>query len=172
MKVVCFGDSNTWGYDPKGYLGGRYDHPWPEILAEKLHCTVINWGENGREIPGNAVDFPADTDLLIIMLGTNDAQDGMHDTEDIQDPYNNLISYEPLFETFYQYIIDGVKSANPNALIYLVTPVPVRNCIWRKHQEKYLLQIPMLKLRLSARTMDFSLYLTTGDRGFESRINW
>ena len=72
MKVVCFGDSNTWGYDPKGYLGGRYDHPWPEILAEKLHCTVINWGENGREIPGNAVDFPADTDLLIIMLGTND----------------------------------------------------------------------------------------------------
>ena len=80
-------------------------------------------------------------DIYIIMLGTNDAQDGMHDTEDIQDPYLNMISFEPMFETFYQYIIDSVKSANPNALIYLVAPIPVRNCIWRRHQEKYLLQI-------------------------------
>ena len=72
MKIICFGDSNTWGYDPRGYFGGRYDHPWPELLAEKLRCTVINWGENGREIPASAVDFSADADLLIIMLGTND----------------------------------------------------------------------------------------------------
>lgn len=24
MNVVCFGDSNTYGYDPRSYLGGRY----------------------------------------------------------------------------------------------------------------------------------------------------
>lgn len=59
MKVVCFGDSNTYGYDPGGYIGGRYDHPWPALLAEKLGCTVLNWGDNGREIPAKAVDFPA-----------------------------------------------------------------------------------------------------------------
>ena len=76
MKIICFGDSNTWGYDPRGYFGGRYDHPWPELLAEKLRCTVINWGETGREIPAKAVDFPADADLLIIMLGTNDLLQG------------------------------------------------------------------------------------------------
>lgn len=72
MKIICFGDSNTYGYDPRGYLGGQYDHPWPEILAEKLGYTVLNWGENGRQIPVAAVAFPADTDLLTIMLGTND----------------------------------------------------------------------------------------------------
>ena len=72
MKVVCFGDSNTYGYDPRGYFGGRYDWPWPKILAEKLPCTVLNWGENGREIPAKALDLPADTDLLMVMLGTND----------------------------------------------------------------------------------------------------
>ena len=72
MKVVCYGDSNTYGYDPRGYFGGQYDAPWPELLAEKLGFSVLNWGENGREIPGRTVDFPADTDLLIIMLGTND----------------------------------------------------------------------------------------------------
>ena len=72
MKIICFGDSNTYGYDPRGYFGGQYDHPWPEILSEKLGCTVGNWGENGRGIPARAVDFPEETDLLIIMLGTND----------------------------------------------------------------------------------------------------
>lgn len=76
MKILCFGDSNTWGYDPRGYFGGRYDHPWPELLAEKLGCTILNWGENGREIPASAMDFPADTDLLIVMLGTNDLLQG------------------------------------------------------------------------------------------------
>ncbi len=72
MKIICFGDSNTYGYDPRGYFGGQYEHPWPELVAEILHCTVINWGENGREIPVKAMDLPTDTDLLIIMLGTND----------------------------------------------------------------------------------------------------
>lgn len=72
MKIVCYGDSNTYGYDPRGYFGGQYDHPWPEVLAEKLGCTVLNQGENGREIPARAVDYPSDTDLLIITLGTND----------------------------------------------------------------------------------------------------
>ena len=33
MKIICLGDSNTYGYDPRGYFGGRYDHPWPELLA-------------------------------------------------------------------------------------------------------------------------------------------
>lgn len=72
MKIICYGDSNTYGYDPRSYLGGRFDRPWPEILAEKTGWQVINQGENGREIPKTAVSFPADTDLLIILLGTND----------------------------------------------------------------------------------------------------
>ena len=72
MKILCFGDSNTWGYDPRGYFGGQYEDPWPELLARKLGCTVLNWGENGREIPGEGMAFPADADLLILMLGTND----------------------------------------------------------------------------------------------------
>jgi len=72
MIILCFGDSNTWGYDPRGYFGGQYDHPWPELLKKKINGSVLNWGENGREIPVRPVDFPADLDLLIIMLGTND----------------------------------------------------------------------------------------------------
>ena len=78
MNVICFGDSNTYGYDPRSYLGGRYDvdSRWVDILAEETGWTVRNLGENGREIPTSAPDFPADTDLLIVMLGTNDLLQG------------------------------------------------------------------------------------------------
>ena len=73
MKVICFGDSNTYGYDPRGYFGGRYDADsrWVDILATETGWTVCNMGQNGREIPSVVPALPADTDLLIVMLGTN-----------------------------------------------------------------------------------------------------
>ena len=78
MNVICFGDSNTYGYDPRGYFGGRYDADcrWVDILAAETGWTVSNLGQNGREIPSSAPAFPAGTDLLIVMLGTNDLLQG------------------------------------------------------------------------------------------------
>lgn len=78
MNVICFGDSNTYGYDPRGYLGGRYDadNRWVDILAAKTGWTIFNMGQNGREIPFSASAFPADADLLIVMLGINDLLQG------------------------------------------------------------------------------------------------
>lgn len=78
MNVVCFGDSNTYGYDPRSYLGSRYDSDsrWVDILAVETGWTVCNMGQNGREIPSAAPAFPDDTDLLIVMLGTNDLLQG------------------------------------------------------------------------------------------------
>ena len=74
MKVICFGDSNTYGYDPRSYFGGRYDADsrWVDILAAETGWEIRNMGQNGKEIPLIAPDFPTDTDLLIVMLGTND----------------------------------------------------------------------------------------------------
>ena len=78
MKVICFGDSNTYGYDPRSYFGGRYnaDNRWVDILAEQTGWTIFNMGQNGREIPFSAPSFPADADLLIVMLGINDLLQG------------------------------------------------------------------------------------------------
>ena len=78
MNVICFGDSNTYGHDPRGYFGGRYDPDsrWVDILAAETGWTVYNMGQNGREIPSASPAFPADTDLLIVMLGTNDLLQG------------------------------------------------------------------------------------------------
>lgn len=78
MKVICFGDSNTFGYDPRSWLGGRYDADsrWVDILAGKTGWDIQNRGQNGREIPRRPVSFPADTGLLVVMLGTNDLLQG------------------------------------------------------------------------------------------------
>jgi len=72
MNIICYGDSNTWGYDPRDPLGGQYDKSWPELLAEVSGWHVRNLGENGREVPTHSVAFPADCTLILIMLGTND----------------------------------------------------------------------------------------------------
>lgn len=78
MNVICYGDSNTYGYDPRGYFGGRYDADsrWVDILADKTGWNTKNEGINGREIPRRPLSLPNDTDLLIVMLGTNDLLQG------------------------------------------------------------------------------------------------
>ena len=78
MNVICFGDSNTYGYDPRSYLGDRYDADsrWVDILATATGWIISNMGQDGREIPSAAPAFPTDTDLLIVMLGTNDLLQG------------------------------------------------------------------------------------------------
>ncbi len=81
QKILCYGDSNTYGYDPRSYLGERYpkDVRWTGIL-EAAGWEVVNQGENGRSIPRLDWEMEAVTraiqtaepDLLLVMLGSND----------------------------------------------------------------------------------------------------
>ncbi len=84
MKLWCFGDSNTYGYDPCGFFGGRYAAPWPSVLAEKTGFEAVNDGKNGRKIPTGVHELRqfyedvenSKADMLIVMLGTNDLLEG------------------------------------------------------------------------------------------------
>jgi len=87
IKILCFGDSNTYGYDPRSFFGGRYDaaHRWVDLLAETSGWEVVNAGANGREIPrgsGEVERFVQSMsvatlpDLLLVMLGGNDLLQG------------------------------------------------------------------------------------------------
>ena len=80
-KIICYGDSNTYG--ACGFVGGRHaaDSRWTGILHDSGLYEVVNLGENGREIPSDRWEFneladflrqEPDFDLLTIMLGTND----------------------------------------------------------------------------------------------------
>ncbi|MCQ2534174.1 MAG: SGNH/GDSL hydrolase family protein [Clostridia bacterium] len=88
-RILCFGDSLTWGYNP--LTGGRHDENirWTGVLQTILGSdyVVIEEGQNGRTI---ATDDPCEGeknglkyvlpcmesqkpfDLMVVMLGTND----------------------------------------------------------------------------------------------------
>ena len=95
-RIICFGDSNTWGYNPTN--GTRYDENtrWPMVLQKLLgdDYQIIEEGQNGRTI-ANAdpwewgckcgmdyilpmVESHKPFDLLIIMLGSNDLKAKFH----------------------------------------------------------------------------------------------
>ena len=84
-KILFYGDSNTYGYDPANWQTFRYpcEQRWTSILAEKLgeEWSLIPEGMNGRQIPDLLYDRKWLTDILrplkagdvfAVMLGTND----------------------------------------------------------------------------------------------------
>ena len=109
LSVVCYGDSNTYGFDP--HTGGRYPYEkrWTTLLGEKLgdRYEVIPEGLNGRttayDRPGAAwkngiSSFVAclgthkPVDYLVIMLGTNDCNASLGlSAEDIAKGMENLV---------------------------------------------------------------------------------
>ena len=78
MRILCFGDSNTYGYDPRGFFGDRYgaEDRWVDLLAKQTGHECINAGANGREIPRNPYALrllteQQEVDIFLVMLGTN-----------------------------------------------------------------------------------------------------
>lgn len=85
MKIICYGDSNTWGYDPRDPFGGQVDMPWCSVLQELSGYPVVNFGENGCTVPAQEWEYRflgrtlmrhPDAALLLVMLGTNDLLQG------------------------------------------------------------------------------------------------
>ena len=88
-RILCYGDSNTWGFIPG--TGERYpaDVRWPGVLAALLGrgVHVVENGINGRTTAIDDPGYPCRNgkeglgyallaekpfDLVILMLGTND----------------------------------------------------------------------------------------------------
>ena len=83
VRILCFGDSNTYGYDPRGFFGDRYgaEDRWVDLLAKQTGHEIINAGANGREIPRSPYALrlltqQQEVDIFLAMLGTNDLLQG------------------------------------------------------------------------------------------------
>ena len=83
MRIMCFGDSNTYGYDSRGFFGDRYagGDRWVDLLTKHTGHDCINAGANGREIPRNPyalrlLEEHSPVDIFLVMLGTNDLLQG------------------------------------------------------------------------------------------------
>lgn len=127
-KIICFGDSNTYGYDIRSFLGGRFpkESRWTGILDKSSDFEVINYGENGREIPSSQEDLKrfdrilkleAPFDLLIVMLGTNDLLNIFH-------PDMEKILYR--MAAFLYHVLEQPDINQDPSKILLIAPPPTR----------------------------------------------
>lgn len=101
-KILCIGDSNTFGYNPR--TGGSYqgDQIWTS-LTQNAERRMINRGVCGKCIPGrtDAADDIAEIqkyspDAVIIMLGTNDLLSGKSAAQTAQDMDSFLSRMPPV----------------------------------------------------------------------------
>ncbi len=92
MRILCIGDSNTWGYNPVN--GRRFEKRWPKILGEMMpDSEIIEEGLCGRTVISRDDEQPercgidslrmllmshAPVDLVIVMLGTNEFKSVFH----------------------------------------------------------------------------------------------
>ena len=120
MRILCFGDSNTYGYDPRGFFGDRYGagDRWVDLLAKQTGHDCINAGANGREIPRNPYALRlltehAPVDIFLVMLGTNDLLQGASAKETAD-----------RLESFSNQLLPHCKS------ILLVAPPPMKHGAW------------------------------------------
>lgn len=89
MRILCMGDSNTWGYNPENGL--RFQNRWTKVLSSLMpDSEIIEEGLNGRTILSPDPYTPErlgisalkillmthkPVDRVIIMLGTNELKD-------------------------------------------------------------------------------------------------
>ena len=125
MKLVVYGDSNTYGYDPADWVSGRYPDEicWPErlqkILGEKWE--VIPQGLNGRKLPDLRYDrdivlqmcrMAGPAGLLAVMLGTNDLLQSIHpDAAAAERKMEKLLGF--------------LSGEQPELHVLIIAPVPV-----------------------------------------------
>ena len=138
--VLCFGDSNTWGFIPGGDCE-RYgaDIRWPGVMHAALgagdycvieeaqngrmsvwddpYATAVGVSKNGAAHLPIVLESHKPLDLVIIMLGTNDLKDIMnHDARAIALAMGVLVDIVAESDA-------GPAKAAPQILV--ICPVPV-----------------------------------------------
>ena len=120
MRILCFEDSNTYGYDPRGFFGDRYgaEDRWVDLLAKQTGHECINAGANGREIPRNPYALRlltehAPVDIFLVMLGTNDLLQG-----------TSAKAVATRMEAFLTALLPHCKQ------ILLIAPPPMKHGAW------------------------------------------
>lgn len=136
-KLLCFGDSNTWGYDPKNGQRFAWGTRWTSILQEKLkkeEVQVIEEGLCGRttvfedihrvgrrgiDVLPHLLETYDSLETVVIMLGTNDCKSAYHVDETIIG-----VGVEQLLQI--------IQKMQPQAKILLVSPIYLGNEVWKK----------------------------------------
>lgn len=139
-KILCYGDSNTFGLRPDN--SGRYNRftRWTGILQNKLgpRYTIIEDGscgrttihddltrpyKNGKDFLLPSITYHKPIDLIVMMLGTNDLKTVYH-------PTTEKIGYG--IETLLD-LIENNPASNDGSIprILLISPIHLKDEVWK-----------------------------------------
>lgn len=135
-RILCFGDSNTWGYIPGTAERYSESERWTRLLEERLgeaydvveegmtgRTTVFDTGFddllNGKKALGYILKSQLPLDAAVVMLGTNDLCDHHMDRIElgITEIIRLLKNANYIYRTKTPVFPHGVK-------ILLVAPIP------------------------------------------------
>jgi lysophospholipase L1-like esterase len=140
-KILCYGDSNTFGFRPDN--SGRYNRftRWTGILQNKLgtgysiiedgscgrttvHDDLTRPYKNGKEFLLPSIKFHKPIDLILLMLGTNDLKTVYHPSADKVGS-----GIEVLLD-----IIEKNPASNNGSIpgILLISPIHLKDEVWKE----------------------------------------
>ena len=143
--ILCYGDSNTFGYDPSSGLRFPETVRWPGRLRHLLgtEYRLIEEGCNGRTTVFSeplepwksglyylrpCLNSHKPLDLVILMLGSNDLKKSFHATaEQIAEGVGTLIEVIQTFLFEKQGYTPGVLLATPPEIGEDIVSSPLRN---------------------------------------------
>ena len=153
IKIACLGDSITAATnlaETEDYEKSSYPYQLGEILGAK---EVVNLGIGGSTIGRyweNAfvdryTDIPKDTDLIIVMGGTNDGFCATRkEVGKIEEKASRTMAGD------LDELLRGLKKEYPDAVIVLATPLPnVLHDMLRKNNNKLLQQAEIVNVMLA-----------------------
>lgn len=120
-KILCFGDSNTFGFNPSNFNRYSISERWSGILSQKYN--VVEKGCNNRTCFNNKAELNSletitkyiDNNItdLILQIGINDLQ----------------FQYNTTLENFEIGLENLIKLINPKINIVLLCPNVIDRCI-------------------------------------------
>lgn len=136
-QIVCFGDSNTYGLEPR--TGERYPWGtrWTSILNEKLglhmfrvveeglcgRTTIfedpLRSGRRGTQMLPAVLETHGPSEIIILMLGTNDCKQVYGATAD-------------LIARGAGKAIEQIKAYAKGSKILLISPIHLGEEVWRE----------------------------------------
>ena len=180
-KVLCYGDSNTWGCKPGTQNRYTRRRRWPGVLERELgrDCDVVEEGLSGRTtvwddpIEGYksgknyltpCLETHKPIDMVVIMLGTNDLKARFSVTPyDVAEGAGRLVNIVRKSET-------GRREESPGVL--LVAPPPIAELTEyealfrgaREKSKKLSEQFERVSRELTCNLLDAGKYIKSSDK--------
>lgn len=124
-QILCFGDSNTWGYDGESRERLPWGVRWTSLLQEKLNkekYRVIEEGLCGRKgtaLLPTLLETHAQVDVITLMLGTNDCKTVFGASADVIG--KGILR-----------LLDQIQEYAPKAKVLLMSPIYLGEKVWQE----------------------------------------